>query len=90
MASPVILRPLVVAAQRAFAMLVTLNTPGVTAGRLKVKHKDGLPDPSPLLKDRDVPASEIRNAAAGSQPGAPLAGSASALAAFLNYARSRL
>lgn len=90
MASPIILRPLVVAARQAFAMLVILNTPGVTAARFKTTHKDRDPDPSPLLNGRDVTASEIRNTAAASQPGFPLAGSASALAAFLSYARSEL
>ena len=90
MASPVILRPLIVEARRAFAMLVTLNTPGVLSARLKIIRKAGFPDPSPLLDGRDVPTGEIRNAVAAKQLGSPLAGSASALTAFLNYARSRL
>jgi CRISPR-associated protein Cmr1 len=91
MASPVILRPLAIAANRALPMVVTLNTPGLRSARLKTKRLRDAPDPSPMLDNRAVPASEIRNAAAAAVPGSPLAGtSGSALEAFLKYAGTRV
>jgi len=89
MASPLILRPFVVAPDKAYAMVVRLNTPGIGAAKLRPVQADRRPIVSTKL-DRDVPAGEIRSAAAAAEPGSPLDCHVSAVDAFLAFAKSRL
>jgi CRISPR-associated protein Cmr1 len=89
MASPLILRPFVVAPGKAYAMIVRLQTPGVKAAKLTRLQAAGRPIVSTKL-DRDVPAGEIRSAAAAAEPDSPLHCHVSAVDAFLAFAKSRL
>ena len=89
MASPIILRPLAVSADRAFGMVVRLNTPELKQAKLKALQIKGRPSVSPQL-NRIVPGSEIQNLAAAFVPGSPLAGHASAVDAFFSYCEGRL